>query len=91
MRRLFWLGIGVAVGAVVVRKLVKTAESYSPQGLAGSARSGFGELVETVRDFADDVRVAMAEREDDLLAALATDGDVAGLLQEDDDAPDPRR
>jgi len=85
MRRLFWLGLGVAVGALVVRKVVKTAESYSPQGLADSARTSVGGLLETVREFADDVRVAMAEREDDLLAALATEGDVASLLGEDDD------
>jgi hypothetical protein len=85
VKRLFWLGVGVAVGALVVRKLVKTADAYSPAGLAESARSSVGELVETVREFADDVRAAMAEREDDLLSALATEGDISGLLGEDED------
>jgi hypothetical protein len=85
MRRLFWLGVGVAVGGLVVRKVLKTAESYGPQGLAESARASVGGVLETVREFAEDVRVAMAEREDELLAALATEGDVAGLLGEDDD------
>jgi hypothetical protein len=90
MRRLFWLGVGVAVGALVVRKVVRTAESYSPAGLADSARTTISDLVETVREFADDVRVAMAEREDDLLAALAAEGDVSGVLSDDDDEDSPR-
>jgi hypothetical protein len=85
MKRLFWLGVGVAVGALVVRKVLKTADSYSPQGLADSARGSLGDLVESFREFADDVRDAMAEREDDLLAALATEGDVSALLGEDDE------
>jgi hypothetical protein len=85
MKRLFWLGVGVAVGALVVRKVLKTADSYSPQGLADSARGSVGDLVESVREFAEDVRAAMAEREDDLLAALATEGDVSSLLGEDDE------
>jgi hypothetical protein len=91
MRRLFWLGIGVAVGALVVRKLVKSAESYSPQGIADSARTSVGDLVEAVREFAEDVRTAMAEREDELLAALATDGDVSSLLAEEDTDDEPSR
>jgi hypothetical protein len=85
MRRLFWLGLGVAVGALVVRKVLKTADSYSPQGLAESARGSVGGLLESVREFADDVKIAMAEREDDLLAALATEGDVSSLLGESDE------
>jgi hypothetical protein len=92
MRRLFWLGVGVAVGVLVVRKVAKTAESYSPHGLADSARSSVGGLLETVREFADDVRTAMAEREEDLLAALATDGGVVGAPgDEPDDDPRGRR
>ena len=66
MRRLFWLGIGVGVGALVVRRIGKTAQAYTPKGLAGAV-SGLGDAV---RDFAADVRVAMAEREDEMLDAL---------------------
>jgi len=71
MRRVFWLGIGVAVGGLVVRRITKTAEAYTPRGLA-SAVSGLGE---TVREFAADVRVAMAEREEEMLDALGVSGD----------------
>jgi hypothetical protein len=80
MRRLFWLGAGVAVGALVVRKLARTAQSYTPAGLADSARTSVSGLVEGLREIVDDVKVAMAEREDDLLAALASEGDVSGVL-----------
>jgi hypothetical protein len=87
MRRLFWLGAGVAVGALVVRKLVKTAESYSPAGIADSARTTVSDFVETVREFLDDVRAGMAEREEELLTAIASEGDVSGILGDNDDAP----
>ena len=80
MRRLFWLGAGVAVGALVVRKLTRTAQSYTPAGLADSARTTVSGLVEGLREIADDIRVAMAEREDDLMNALSTEGDVRGVL-----------
>lgn len=66
MKRLFWLGIGAAAGVTVVRRITKTAEAYTPKGLA-SAVSGLGD---SVREFAADVRVAMAEREDEMLDAL---------------------
>ena len=72
MRRLFWLGIGVAVGALVVRKITKTAQAYTPKGLAGAV----ADLGESVREFAADVRVAMAEREDEMLEALGVTGEL---------------
>jgi hypothetical protein len=92
MRRLFWLGAGVAVGALVVRKLARTAQSYTPAGMADSARNSVSTLAETLREIADDIKVAMAEREEDLLAALASEGDVSGLLggNGDEDDEDPR-
>ena len=30
VKRLLWLGVGVAVGVIVVRKLARTAEAVSP-------------------------------------------------------------
>ena len=66
MRRLFWLGIGIGVGALIVRRITKKAEAFTPKGLAGAV-SGLGD---TVREFAAEVRVAMAEREDEMLDAL---------------------
>jgi Family of unknown function (DUF6167) len=74
VRRLFWLAMGVTIGALVVRKLARTAESLSPRGLAASVSESFQGLTTTVRDFADDVREGMAEREAELLEGTGLDG-----------------
>ena len=42
MRRLLWLGIGLAVGALVVRKVTRTAQSYTPGGIATSLSESAG-------------------------------------------------
>ena len=63
MRRLFWLGVGLAVGVVVARKASQAARAYSPSSLAGTARESAVGFVGTVRDFITDVREGMAERE----------------------------
>jgi Family of unknown function (DUF6167) len=77
VRRLFWISLGATVGVLAVRKVQQTAESMSPSGIAGSVRSGLSELSEAVRDFSDEVQVAMLERETDLRAALGLDEDGA--------------
>ena len=70
MRRLFWIGVGAAVGILVVRKITQTAEAYSPKGLANSARGSAVGLLDSVREFLEDARVAMAEHEVELTRAL---------------------
>ncbi|MDO3704186.1 hypothetical protein Q3W71_21215 [Micromonospora sp. C28SCA-DRY-2] len=71
MRRLFWLGIGLAVGVVVVRKATRTAQAYTPAGIAGSLSQSAGGLVESLRSFVEDVRIGMAEREQEIHEAFA--------------------
>ncbi|HEU4425276.1 MAG TPA: hypothetical protein VFR67_22320 [Pilimelia sp.] len=71
MRRLFWLGVGLAAGALVVRAVTKKAQALTPQGIAGSVQQSAGELLESVRTFVDDVREGMAEREREIHAAFA--------------------
>jgi hypothetical protein len=66
MRRLFWLGVGAAVGALVVRKVTKTVQAYSPRGLASSAQSSAAGFFESLRAFVDEVRTATAAREQEL-------------------------
>lgn len=85
MRRLFWLGVGIAVGALVVRAVSKKARSYSPSGLAAAARDSGRNLVDSVRDFVDDVREGMHEREDELRTAIAE-----GYLLEDQETVEDR-
>ncbi|QLQ35231.1 hypothetical protein [Micromonospora robiginosa] len=71
MRRLFWLGIGLAVGVLVVRKATRAAQAYTPAGIAGGLSESAGGLVESVRAFVDDVRISMAEREQEIHEAFA--------------------
>lgn len=71
MKRVLWLGIGLAVGALVVRAVSTKARSLTPGGLAEAARDTAGGLVGSVRSFMDDVREGMAEREDEIHAAFA--------------------
>lgn len=78
MKRLLWLGVGLAVGALVVRKLNQKANEFTPTGIATSLSESAGGLVESLRSFVDDVRDGMAERENQIHEAFA-----AGELYED--------
>jgi hypothetical protein len=73
VRRLLWLGVGLAVGALVVRKVSRKAEQFTPAGLAGSVQQSAAGVLDSVRSFVDDVRAGMAEREAEIHAAF-TDG-----------------
>jgi hypothetical protein len=70
MKRLLWLGIGLAIGGLVVRAVSKKAQAYRPSGLAAAARESAGGLVASVRSFVDDVRDGMAEREQQIHEAM---------------------
>jgi hypothetical protein len=89
MKRLLWLGVGLAVGAIVVRKVTRKAHEFTPSGIATSLSESAGGFVESLRSFVDDVRDGMAEREQQIHEAFA-----AGELYEDkfeelrDDAQD---
>jgi hypothetical protein len=74
MRRLFWVALGATAGVLVVRKLTKTAEAYTPQGLA----RGLNNVAEAIRDFGDAIADGMAEREIELREALGIDEDPTG-------------
>ena len=70
MKRLFWLALGVTVGALVVRKLSSAAESLTPRGLSGSLRG----LSESLRDLVDEIREGASARETELLEGSGIDG-----------------
>ena len=78
MKRLLWLGVGLAVGALVVRKLNQKANEFTPSGIAASLSQSAGGLVESLRSFVEDVRDGMTEREEQIHQAFA-----AGELYED--------
>ena len=62
-RRLFYVALGATVGVLVVRKLTETANRLTPGGV-------LGELTAAVREFTTEVRLGMAEREEELRATL---------------------
>ena len=70
MKRIFWLALGVTVGALVVRKLSSAAEQLSPRGLSQSLRG----LADAVADFADEVRHGASAREVELVEGAGIDG-----------------
>ncbi|HEY3507317.1 MAG TPA: hypothetical protein VGN37_31555 [Actinocatenispora sp.] len=90
MRRLFWLGVGVAVGVVAARKLSQTAQAFTPQGVAASlqssARGAAAGALDEVRSFVSDVRASMAEREGQIHEAVAANLDLGARPR----ALDPR-
>ena len=69
MRRVFWMALGAGAGVYLVRKLTKTAQAYTPAGLA----DGIRDLGDALRYFAEQVRAGMAEREAELRDALGLD------------------
>src|ERR671920_1908068 len=79
MKRLLWLGAGLAVGALVVRKMTRKANEFTPSGIATSLSESAGGLVESLRSFVEDVRAGMAEREREIHQAFA-----AGELYSDE-------
>lgn len=74
IRRLFWLAMGVTIGALIVRKLSRAAEKLTPKGIADRLGAGLAELSASLRDFAADVREAMTEQEAVLRDAAGLDG-----------------
>ena len=73
MRRLFWLAMGITIGALVVRKVSRAAEKLTPQGIAGALVEGLRDLADAIGEFGADVRAAAAEREQELRAGTGLD------------------
>ncbi|GIE92647.1 hypothetical protein [Paractinoplanes rishiriensis] len=92
MKRLLWLGVGLAVGALVVRKLTRKANEFTPSGIATSLSESAGGLVESMRNFVDDVRDGMHEREQQINQAFA-EGELfdQGLTELDRDSQEGNR
>ena len=87
MRRLFWLAMGITIGALVVRKLSAAAERMTPAGIGASIAEGLRDLADAIGDFGADVREAMSERELELRAGTGLDAP----LPDAGDAAAPRR
>jgi hypothetical protein len=66
MKRIIWMGIGVAIGVIAFRKFSQAQSALGPEGLNRSV----GRLADGFYDFADAVRGGMHERESELRSAL---------------------
>ena len=59
MKRIVWLGVGVALGVIAYQKITEARSLASPGGLNRAVAS----LADSVAHFADQVREGMGERE----------------------------
>lgn len=84
MRRLFWITLGATAGVLVVRKLTKAADSLTPEGVAGQLSKAATSLSQSIREFTDDVRAGMAERDNELREALGIADNGSGSNGEPD-------
>ncbi|MET3369548.1 hypothetical protein [Arthrobacter sp. M2012083] len=69
MKRIVWMGIGVAIGVIAFRKITEAQANLGPEGL----NRAVGRMADGLFDFADAVRTGMHQREEDLRAALGID------------------
>jgi hypothetical protein len=67
-RRLLWLGVGIGIGVAVIRVV---SRKLTPANLAGAASESIGGAAASVRNFLDDIRDGMHEREDEIREAFA--------------------
>ncbi len=70
MKRLFWMGVGVAVGVGATRKVSQAAHRASPAGVGASLGEGLRELGAGLGAFGAEVRAGMSEREEELYSLV---------------------
>lgn len=66
IKRLFWLGLGVATGVMVTRKATEAAQRLTPAGVGEQVGDGLRELAGAIGSFGAEVRAGMTEREHEL-------------------------
>lgn len=81
VRRLFWVGVGVALTVVVLRKGRAVAQEYLPKGTTELV-DGMGRLSGAVRTARAEFAAGMAEREQELRRELVGDVDLDRLRAE---------
>jgi hypothetical protein len=72
MRRLFWLGLGAALGAWATHRLTRFARGWTPRGLGDRALR----LGDRLRAYAEEIRTEARAREAELRDVLGLDEDV---------------
>ncbi len=70
MKRVFWAALGAAVGVLVLRIVRRRAAQLTPSAVSESAGGAVAAAAAAVRRLAEEIRVAAAERESELISAL---------------------
>lgn len=70
MKRLFWLGLGVATGVYGARRAQAAAQRLTPSGIGANVADGLRELGAGLGAFGAEVRAGMTERERELTALV---------------------
>jgi hypothetical protein len=66
MKRLFWLGVGLAAGAYATRRATEAAHALTPAGVGANLADGLRELGAGLGAFGAEVRAGMSAREREL-------------------------
>lgn len=74
MRRLFWIGVGVAAAYYGTRWFRRQREKLTPENVAARAAERLGGVMEVVRMSVEDGRRAAAEREAEIRSSLGEAG-----------------
>jgi hypothetical protein len=70
VKRLFWLGVGLAAGAYLTRRAADAAQQLTPAGIGANLADGLRELGAGIGAFGAEVRAGMATREQELTELL---------------------
>ena len=93
MKRLFWLGVGLAAGSYLTRRATDAAQNLTPAGIGANLADGLRELGAGLGAFGAEVRAGMATREQELADLLErrTGAGVPSLGEalRDPDEPEP--
>ena len=73
-RRLVYIAFGAAAGILVVHRATQAAKKLTPAGVQSSMTGAFSGLADSIREFTAELKIAMAEREEELRTVLGLDG-----------------
>lgn len=73
-RRLVYIAFGAAVGVLVVHRATQAAKRFTPAGVQSSIAGSMSGLTDAIRDFTAEMKIAMADREEELRVTLGLDG-----------------
>ena len=73
-RRLVYIAFGAAAGILVVHRATQAAKRFTPAGVQDSMTGAFSGLADSIRELTAELRIAMAEREEELRTVLGLDG-----------------